>query len=128
MKNTKNSFFIPFLVFAILILIVAFSLKNIYELNNNSKWVVHTCEVKMALANNLSFLIDMETGQRGFALTGNRDFLECENLAKPQIQKNILQLQTLIKDNPSQLQKLDSLKQLIDLKIAFNDKVIKVRE
>jgi len=128
MKNTKNSFFIPFLVFAILILIVAFSLKNIYELNNNSKWVVHTHEVKMALANNLSLLIDMETGQRGFALTGNRDFLEYENSAKPQIQKSVLYLQTLIKDNPSQLQKLDSLKQLIDLKIAFNDKVIKVRE
>ncbi len=128
MKNTKNSFFIPFIVFAILILIVAFSLKNVYELNNNSKWVVHTHEVKMALAKNLSLLIDMETGQRGFSLTGNRDFLEYENSAKPQIQKSVLYLQTLIKDNPSQLQKLDSLKQLIDLKIAFNVKVIKARE
>ncbi len=128
MKNTKNSFFIPFIVLAILILIVAFSLKNIYELNNNSKWVVHTYEVKIALANNLSSLIDMETGQRGFSLTGSKDFLEYENSTKAKIQKNILHLQTLLKDNPSQLLKLDSLKQLIDLKIAFNVKVIKVRE
>ena len=128
MKNTKDSFFIPFIVFTILILIVAFSLKNIYELNNNAKWVVHTHEVKMALANNLSLLIDMETGQKGFALTGNRDFLEYENSAKPQIQKNILHLQQLLKDSPSQLLKLDSLKQVIDLKIAFNVKIIKARE
>jgi PAS domain S-box-containing protein len=128
MKNTKNNFFIPFIVFAILILIVAFTLKNIYELNNDSKWVVQTNEVKTALANNLSLLIDMETGQRGFALTGNRDFLEYENLAKAEIQKNILHLQQLLKDNPSQLLKLDSLKQVIELKIAFNGKVIEARE
>jgi len=128
MKIIKNSFLPPFIIFAILILITAFSLKNIYELNNNSKGVVHTYEVKMALANNLSLLIDMETGQRGFSLTGNRDFLESENSAKPQIQKNFLQLQQLLKDNPSQLLKLDSLKQLIDLKIEFNAKVIKARE
>jgi PAS domain S-box-containing protein len=127
MKSTKNSFFIPFIVFAILILIVALSLKNIYELNNNSKWVVHTYEVKMALANNLSSLTDMETGQRGFSLTGSNDFLEYENSAKTEIDKNILQLRRLLKDNPTQLLKLDSLKQLIDLKIAFNVKVIKAR-
>jgi len=128
MKITKNNSYISLIIFIILVLISALSFKNIYNLNNNSKWVVHTYEVKMALANNLSLLIDMETGQRGFSLTGNRDFLESENFAKPQIQKNILHLQTLLKDNPSQLLKLDSLKQLIDLKIAFNAKVNKARE
>ncbi len=124
----KNSFLLSFIIFVLLILIAAFSVKNIYVLNNNSKWVVHTHEVKMALANNLSLLIDMETGQRGFSLTGDSDFLESENSSKPQIQKNVLNLQQLLKDDPIQLLKLDSLKQLIDLKIAFNASVIKTRE
>ncbi|MCY7362626.1 MAG: CHASE3 domain-containing protein [Ignavibacteria bacterium] len=64
---------------------MAFSLNNIYVLNNNSKWVVHTYEVKMALANNPSLLTDDETGYRGFALTGNRYLLESENSAEPEI-------------------------------------------
>jgi CHASE3 domain sensor protein len=68
MKITKDSFLISVLIFTILILIVAFSLKNICELNNNSNKVIHTYEVQMGL-NNLSLLKDIETGARGFALT-----------------------------------------------------------
>ncbi|MCY7363077.1 MAG: CHASE3 domain-containing protein, partial [Ignavibacteria bacterium] len=97
-------------------------------MNNNSKGVVHTYEVKIALANNLSCLKDIETGSRGFILTGNNDFKEPFDLAKPKIQKNILYLKQLLKDSPIQLLKLDSLKQLIDLKIAVNVELIKVRE
>jgi hypothetical protein len=42
--------------------------------------------------------------------------------------KNILHLQNLIKDNPIQIVKLDSLKRLIDLKIASSLEIITVRE
>jgi CHASE3 domain sensor protein len=67
----------------------------------------------MGLSNNLSLLKDIETGARGFALTGNRAYIELKQ--KPKIKKNILHLQNLIKDNPIK-SKLDSLKRLIDLK------------
>lgn len=128
MKITKDSFFISLIIFAILILVVAFSLKNIYELNNNSNKVIHTYEVQMDLANNLSLLKDIETGARGFALTGNTAYTEPNVLAKPKIKKNILHLQSLIKDNPLQIVKLDSLKQLINLKIASSREIINVRK
>jgi signal transduction histidine kinase/CheY-like chemotaxis protein len=128
MKITKDSFLISVLIFTILILIVAFSLKNICELNNNSNKVIHTYEVQMGLSNNLSLLKDIETGARGFALTGNRAYIEPNALAKPKIKKNILHLQNLIKDNPIQIVKLDSLKRLIDLKIASSLEIITVRE
>jgi CHASE3 domain sensor protein len=87
MKITKDSFLISVLIFTILILIVAFSLKNICELNNNSNKVIHTYEVQMGLSNNLSLLKDIETGARGFALTGNRAYIEPNALAKPKIKK-----------------------------------------
>jgi signal transduction histidine kinase len=128
MKITKDSFFISVIIFTILILIVVFSLKNIYELNNNSNKVIHTYEVQMGLANNLSLLKDIETGARGFALTGNEVYIEPNALAKPKIKKNILHLQNLVKDNPIQIVKLDSLKQLIDLKIASSVEIINARE
>jgi CHASE3 domain sensor protein len=44
------------------------------------------------------------------------------------LKKNILHLQNLIKDNPIQIVKLDSLKRLIDLKIASSLEIITVRE
>jgi signal transduction histidine kinase len=128
MKITKDSFFISFIILTILILIVVFSLKNIFELNNNSNKVIHTYEVQMGLANNLSLLKDIETGARGFALTGNKAYIEPNALAKPKIKKNILHLQNLIKDNPIQKVNLDSLKQLINLKIASSFEIINVRE
>jgi signal transduction histidine kinase/CheY-like chemotaxis protein len=82
----------------------------------------------MDLANNLSLLKDIETGARGFALTGNTAYTEPNVLAKPKIKKNILHLQSLIKDNPLQIVKLDSLKQLINLKIASSREIINVRK
>jgi CHASE3 domain sensor protein len=99
MKITKNSFLIPVTIFSVLIVIVAFSLKNIITLNNNSNWVIHSYKVKLALAENISLLKDIETGERGFVLTGNKDYKEYSDLAIPEIQKNILQLQNLIIDS-----------------------------
>jgi len=129
MKIKKDDFSMSFfIVFIILLLITTFSVKNIYELNNNSKSVVHTYEVKIALINNLSLLKDVETNARGFALTGNRDFLESIALTKSEIQKNILNLQLLLKDNPNKLLILESLKKLIDLRIAESSKLINARD
>jgi len=127
MKNTKNSFLIPVVIFSVLIVIAAFSLKNIITLNNNSKRVIHSYKVKLALANNISLLKDIETGERGFVLTGNKDFKEYSDLSIPEIQKNILHLQHLITDS-NQLLNLDSLKYLIENKIARSYEIINARD
>jgi signal transduction histidine kinase/CheY-like chemotaxis protein len=82
----------------------------------------------MGLSTNLSLLKDIETGARGFALTGMRAYIEPNALAKPKIKKNILRLRSLMKDNPIQIVKLDSLKQLIDLKIESSLQIINARE
>jgi signal transduction histidine kinase/CheY-like chemotaxis protein len=127
MKNIKPRFIISFFILIILILISALSLKSINTLNNNSKWVIHSYKVKLGLANNISLLKDVETGERGFVLTGNKDFKKFSNLAIPEIQKNILNLENLIADENQQLN-LDSLKHLIDKKIAVSYENINVRE
>jgi len=127
MKITKNSFLIPVIIFSVLIVIVAFSLKNIITLNNNSNWVIHSYKVKLALANNISLLKDIETAERGFILTRNKDFKEYSDLAIPEIQKNILHLQNLITDK-NQLLNLNSLKVLIEKKIAISNEIINIRE
>ncbi|WP_320814378.1 ATP-binding protein [Flavobacterium sp.] len=127
MKNIKPRFIISFFILIILILISALSLKSINTLNNNSKWVIHSYKVKLGLSNNISLLKDVETGERGFVLTGNKDFKKFSDLAIPEIQRNILNLEYLITDE-KQLLNLDSLKHLIDKKIAISYENINVRE
>jgi signal transduction histidine kinase/ActR/RegA family two-component response regulator len=83
--------------------------------------------VKLALATNFSLLMDIETGARGYVITSDTNFLDFSDVAIPKIQKNILHLEHLIID-PNQKLKLDSLKQLIDKKIAISLEIIEVRK
>ena len=52
----------------------------------------------------------METGQRGFMLTGKDSYLEPYNQALSEWNSNYDQLYGLISDNPSQQQRLQTIK------------------
>lgn len=76
--------------FAIVLLILgalsALSYMNFSKLNEANKWDKHTYEVLMELQNVLGEMVNMETGQRGFALTGNEASLEPFNSGKENFQ------------------------------------------
>ncbi|GAB1154785.1 ATP-binding protein [Paenibacillus illinoisensis] len=55
-------------------------------------------------------VLDMETGQRGFMLTGKDSYLEPYNQALSEWNSNYDQLYGLISDNPSQQQRLQTIK------------------
>src|SRR5215204_6346140 len=51
-------------------------------------------------------LVDMESGLRGYLLTGADEFLDPYNQALPQIQPTVDMLNTRIADEPEQLERL----------------------
>ncbi|WP_260503791.1 CHASE3 domain-containing protein [Paenibacillus illinoisensis] len=55
-------------------------------------------------------VLDMETGQRGFMLTGKDSYLDPYNQALSEWNSNYDQLYGLISDNPSQQQRLQTIK------------------
>ncbi|MET1170732.1 CHASE3 domain-containing protein [Paenibacillus amylolyticus] len=55
-------------------------------------------------------VLNMETGQRGFMITGNESYLEPYSQGLSQWSSNYDQLNALISDNPSQQQSLQSIK------------------
>lgn len=59
-------------------------------------------------------VLDMETGQRGFALTGNSGYLEPFNSGLSQWTVNYSRLKALITDNPSQIENLENIKRDIE--------------
>lgn len=60
-------------------------------------------------------VLDMETGQRGYALTGADSYLEPFNSGLAEWRINFTKLNVLIADNPEQLQNLRNIRESIEL-------------
>lgn len=60
-------------------------------------------------------LVDMETGKRGFLITGTEHFLEPYTNAKYSIYSTIEELKKTVDDNPTQIQNLISIYQSIQI-------------
>lgn len=63
-------------------------------------------------------VLDMETGQRGYALTDNTEYLTPYNAGLVEWRINYAKLKGLIADNPSQIQNLNDIKSNIDLWVS----------
>jgi len=79
---------------------------NTKYLVNHSKWVEHTHKVIASTRELLLLMVDMETGERGFLITGNDSFLEPFNNSLNSWQHKHANLQRLISDNPQQVELL----------------------
>ena len=64
------------LLFILLIIIGAISYRGLDSLVSTANWVTHTHEVIGEARLIEKTLVDMETGQRGFLITGTENFLE----------------------------------------------------
>jgi len=103
----KYKLFIGFLIPALLIAMLGFfSYRQINSSLETARWVEHTHEV-IAKAHLLEKLIvDMETGERGFLITGEDHFLEPYDTAILQWSEEIQFLKNKVSDNPPQVQLL----------------------
>jgi len=73
----------------------------------------HSVEVISASHEWEKLLIDMETGLRGFKMTGDARFLEPYNVAKPQVDAKFSNLSRLVSDNPTQTDTLNAIEKSV---------------
>lgn len=96
--------------FAIPLLLMTFVATLLYvssnRQNETAKWVEHTHQVISQGNNLLRLLVDMETGERGYLITGNEVFLEPFNEANQVWSNEIDSLTLLVSDNPEQVERL----------------------
>src|ERR1051325_4812035 len=107
MTKTSNSIIQQLqIVFSFSILLLIFSLLASYystqKLINNSELVNHTNEVLLEAESILSYVKDAETGQRGFLVTLDPDFLSPYNGAYAKTSNSYDNLAVLTADNPTQ--------------------------
>ncbi|NHN30461.1 response regulator [Paenibacillus agricola] len=75
----------------------------------------HDMEVHNLANQALKHVLNMETGKRGYALTGDLAYLEPYNQALAKWEEDYTKLYELITDNPSQQKKLEEIKANIQL-------------
>lgn len=103
------------------------SYRNTLKLFENEQWVSHTYQVLTELEATLSTLKDAETGQRGYLITGEEQYLQPYQSAIAQINTRIKSLKQLTADNPQQQQRILSLEGAIALKLSDLEQKIKLR-
>jgi len=90
---------------------------NLVGEEQTAKWVEHSYQELQYLKDTHSALKDAETGQRGFLLTGEEQYLEPYRTAIATIDRHLRALQRYAVDSPSQQERLRSLLTLITSKL-----------
>lgn len=112
---------------AMLLIVGVVAYRSTDALVENGHKVTHSHEVLEDLAHVLSQMKDAETGQRGFLLTGNEDYLEPYLAAIGVVDKTIADLRGLTSDNPRQQARIAEAVPLVQAKLAELKRTIDLR-
>src|ERR671935_866045 len=107
------------LVVALLVGNAGLAYRNTRQLLEDAGWVAHTHEVLDLTSDVLRTLVDAETGQRGFLITGKDNFLEPYQQALARLDQQVRTLKDKTKDNPRQQARTEELEQLTAERLAL---------
>lgn len=101
-KKISAGYIVILLMMMVISMVVYSSITSIITASN---WVNHTYEVIRTGEHVSGAMVDMETGQRGFMVTGKDEYLEPFNNGNNNFDKLIKEGQTLTSDNPIQVKR-----------------------
>jgi len=102
------------IVLSFMIIIAFVVYFSIHSLIDNIKSVSHTYEVIEHTHTLFKVLIDIETGERGFLLTGNESYLTPYISGKEEFEKTVALVQDLVKTNPGQSEQIKKIHEIED--------------
>jgi PAS domain S-box-containing protein len=115
------------LVVALLVVNAGLAYWNTRQLFENAGWVSHTHEVLDLTDGVLRTLVDAETGQRGFLITGKDRFLEPYHQALARLDQQVQALKDKTQDNPRQQARIQELDKLTGEQLALLQEGIDLR-
>ena len=86
-----------------------FFIAIIYYLLRVTQWVEHTDRVISTANANFRLVVDLETGMRGYLLSGNNSFLQPYERALPDVEPQLDELKALVSDSAVQVRRLDRI-------------------
>jgi signal transduction histidine kinase len=125
----KNKIIAGFgIALAILILVGVLSYRTMVQNDEDRQWVTHTHQVLEQVDLVLTDLLNAETGERGFILTGEASFLEPYNEALARLNGDVKDLHELISDNPIEQGTMERVEPLITERLGMLRDRIEVRK
>lgn len=92
---------------------------NNQRYKKSNAWVIHTNQVLFHAQRILSIIVDIESGQRGFIISGDTSFLVPYHSGVTVIRDDINQLKKLVADNAEQSERVVRMDSLVKNKLAF---------
>lgn len=128
MRMTKRNLALGFGFLLLLLgLNAAISYSNTRRLIQNNRWVTHTYQVVAQLDQELSLAQDVETGTRGFIITGQEKFLEPYQTGVQGLHDNLSVLSSLVRDNPQQSARVAILEKQLKTRLEVSRRQIALR-
>ena len=93
----------------LLVLLAVTLLVEIITLTNSLKWVDHAEQVISNSRQLMRYMIDMETGLRGYHLTGDKTFLDAYEAGKARVPDQTALLLRLTAENPDQQRRINEI-------------------
>ena len=116
------------LLLATLIVVGVVSYRNTRQLLRDSNRVAHSHDILDELNGTLSTVKDAETGQRGFIITGDEQYLEPYKTSTSLINKHLERLRELTADDPEQQRRLADLEPAIGARFRLLSETIELRK
>lgn len=110
MKISKKLYIAFAAIIVILLLLSMVTYINLAQYSQADSWNIHTYKVISDFQNLSQSMINMETGQRGYSITGDDKFLEPYNSGKSDFDKYYNEIKELTSDNPKEQEQLQKIK------------------
>lgn len=118
-------------IFLLLLVIVLanawFLYSTFHKVGDHQAWVAHTNSVISELNLLRASVVDVESGQRGFLLTGEESFLEPYYRGLGEVEKHIFSVQQLTTDNSAQQAEFAKLAAIVKRRISHINKILDAR-
>jgi PAS domain S-box-containing protein len=125
----KNSFLVFVAVLAAVNVGNYFVVSQAFEdVGRRNAAVRHTQQVMSSGNDFLRHMIDAETGQRGYLLTGNPDYLQPYTRGRAQALKSYARLMQLTQGNPTQQRRLQGIESAVLSKLAEMQETIELHD
>src|SRR5690349_5823874 len=119
---------IPLAAFVLAALLVLASatllVVNLEGLRRSFQWVEHTEQVLLHVSAIESNLIEAESAQRGYLLTGDASYLPPHHGARKQVESELAAMRALVADNQDQQHLVDTLRPLLATRLGQMEQTI----
>ena len=115
-RKIRSGYIIAFLI---LMTSYFFIFQSIWNVQKEYNWVANSYKAENKIGKLENTIVEAETGVRGYYITKDQAFLKYYHEANKNVNSIYYELQKLESKNTQQLGKLDTIKQLIDLRLSL---------